>query len=133
MKPIVRMGSVLLTALAIGASACTNVLGVTDLPSNACGGATFTTECEVCLAALCCPEEIACAQDSHCTGSSGLYDCALACNGAQDCLNTCGQGYEPAVVSEANALLTCQTQCNSACGGASTGVKRQRQRQRRKQ
>ena len=116
LKAILRATAVATPVLAILSSACTNVLGVTDLPSNTCGGEAFTSECDVCLAAECCPEEEACAQDSQCTGNAGLYACALACNGDQSCLDTCGAGYGAPTVSEANALLECQAQCDSACG-----------------
>jgi hypothetical protein len=111
----VVMGA-LLGVLGLWATACTSVVGVADLPSNTCGGVTVTTECEVCLAAQCCPQEEACAQDPQCTGTGKLYDCALACNSDQVCLNACGDGYPQSTIDEANAVLECQSQCDSACG-----------------
>jgi len=115
------IGRALATGLAIALSsapalACNAVLGVTDLPTDQCGGATLPSECGVCLASLCCGQEVACAEDSQCTGNGGLYACANACSGDQGCLNACGQGYSSDTIATTNALLVCQAQCNSACG-----------------
>lgn len=121
MRAILRAMSVVAPLLGLTATACTSALGVSDLPSDTCGGTTGTTECEVCLYAQCCPDVVACAEDSQCGGSGELYDCALDCNGDQGCLNNCGSSYPASVVSEANALLACGTQCDSACGGGGSG------------
>jgi hypothetical protein len=115
MRAVLRAVSALVVAPCLVATGCTSVLGVTDLPSNACGGATFTSECDVCMVSQCCPEELACAQDPQCTGNGGLYVCALDCNGDSSCLASCGQGYGASVISEANDLLACGAQCTSAC------------------
>ncbi|MGH7293895.1 MAG: hypothetical protein ACRELB_03125, partial [Polyangiaceae bacterium] len=100
--------------LALG---CTSALGVQDLPGDSCGGATFTSGCDLCIAASCCLELQQCSADSSC--GSGLLTCAAGCNGSSSCLSACGNEF-PSAVAEYNGLIACMnTSCPSSCGGGS--------------
>ena len=102
-----------LMVLVLLTTACTSVLGVTDLPSDTCGGATATNACQLCLTGACCSQLTACADDPSC---AALSTCATACNGASRCLDDCAAQYPSTVVDEYNAPIDCaESSCASDC------------------
>jgi hypothetical protein len=108
------LGRVMLAALLL-ATGCTSVLGVTDPPTNTCGGATATGECSLCLYASCCAQVEACAQNTDCV--DGLFSCTDGCDsGDSSCLNQCASSYSSTTIDEYNDLVTCtNTSCPSSC------------------
>jgi hypothetical protein len=110
-----RLVGLSLAAIALVATGCTSVLGVTDPPSNTCGGATATTQCGLCLSASCCSQLEACAGDSDCV--DGLLSCAEGCSGDTSCLDQCAAPYSSTTISEYNDLISCtNSSCPSSCG-----------------
>ena len=102
-----------LMVLVLLTTACTSVLGVTDLPSGTCGGATATNACQFCITAACCGELTTCVGDPSC---AALSSCAGACNGDSGCLNACAAPYSSSVVDEYNAPITCaESSCATDC------------------
>ncbi|HEY1695357.1 MAG TPA: hypothetical protein VGG39_24480 [Polyangiaceae bacterium] len=98
------------------AAGCTNVLGVTGLPTGTCGAATASDACEFCYYSACCDELTACEEDPSC---ASLTTCVGTCNGDPSCISGCGNPYSGDVVGEYNASIQCGlSQCSSACSGS---------------